>query len=126
MRISKQRFVSDRTPYHMDILRHQHPDAPDSALEFWAKDRAEKEYRTGRVYADPVQIEKAKINVYDPEAKFGSGEASGVNLRFNPAGPMVSIMSLSYKELRELVQDGLVLLKSTGEWNSELDDPEAA
>lgn len=124
MRESKAQFIKRRIPYHMDILRERHPDAPDRALDFWAEDAAEKEWRTGRVYSEPVCIEQGTVHVYDPKAKFGSGSADGVNLRFNPGGPMVSVMSLSYGELRELVSEGLAVLRATGEWISELDDPD--
>jgi hypothetical protein len=120
MRKSKQRFIGDRIPYHQAILAEKHPDVPLRALEYWAKDAAEKEYRKGRVYADPVQIESAEIHVYDQHASYGSGQDRGINLRFNPGGPMVSVMSLSYAEARELAIDLINHIDADGEWSSDL------
>lgn len=119
MKESRSQFIARRTDYHASIIREKHPDIPDRALYYWAKDAAEKEWRTGRVYADPVQVEHAKISVYNPAEKFGSGYADGLNLRFNPGGPMVSIISLSYAEGRELALALIIALQDSGNWDTD-------
>lgn len=119
MEESKEAFIARRLDYHKAVLREKHGDIPDNALDFWAKDAAEKEFRTGRVYADPVQVEQATISVYDPREQFSSGNAQGLNLRFNPGGPMVSVMSLSYPEARELAITLIARLITRGEWRQE-------
>lgn len=119
MRPSKQRFIADRLDYHRNALRDKYPDMPESVVDHWAEREGEQEYRTGRVYADPVQIEVDKIHMYDPKENFGSGDATGMNLRFNPAGPMVSVMSLSFAEAKELAEDIITELRARGEWRAE-------
>lgn len=116
---SKNEFIMRRTPLHMDILRDRHEDIPENALEFWARDYAEREYRTGRVYADPCHVEMGEIHVYDPSSTFSSGRTQGLNIRFGPAGPMVSIIAQSYEEARELAKGLVRALRTAGEWTEE-------
>lgn len=112
---SKAQYIARRLDYHKAVLKERHHDIPDSALKYWAEQEAEKEYRQGRVYADPVVIQATEISVYDTTQKFAAGKDRGVHLRFNPGGPMVSIMQLSFAELRELVIDAMETLEEEGQ-----------
>jgi len=111
---SKAQYIKRRLEHHRILLKERHKDIPDSALGYWAEQEAEKEYRQGRVYADPVVVQVAEIGVYDINEKFSSGKDQGVQLRFNPGGPMVSVMSLSFPELRELAIQAMYILEAEG------------
>lgn len=123
---SKAQYIARRMDYHKAVLKEKHQDIPDSALKYWAEQEAEKEYRQGRVYAEPVVIRATEIGVYDTTQRFASGKDRGVELRFNPGGPMVSVMSLSFAELLELVIDAMALLTQENQNNRmflDLEDP---
>jgi hypothetical protein len=115
MRETKAQFIERRLDYHKALLKEKYDDIPDSALAFWAEDAAEKEWRNGRVYSDPVAVQCTEISVYDTTQKFASGRAAGISLRFSPAGPMVSVMSLSYAEAAELAEAIVYALQDLGE-----------
>lgn len=119
MKLNKQEYIHSRMDYHRAVLAERHPDIPAEALGYWAEHAALEEYRTGRVYADPPQVETGYINVFNPKSRFGSGEARGISLRFNPGGPMVSIISLSYAEGRELAESLIRTLRDEGEWHED-------
>jgi hypothetical protein len=103
-------YLIKRRGYHEATLRAAHPEIPEEALRNWAEFKAEQDWRTDRVYEDPVQIEQESIRVHGREAK-----VAGANLRFGPAGPMVSIISLSHAELRELALEAIDYLRARGE-----------
>ncbi|HLY75930.1 MAG TPA: hypothetical protein VKU80_17555 [Planctomycetota bacterium] len=115
MFLSREGFIRTRTAYHKAHLLEQtkkfqaRGEIPDEALENWARYQAELDWKRKRVYDRPATLTPASVWQYDHREP-------GVNIRFNPDGPMVSVISLSFAELRELVLDGETFLDDLGEW----------
>lgn len=115
----RDQFIQEVYPKHLKAFQEQYPDASEQALAFWVTDASEKEWRVGRVYEQPAEVEITEINVYDPTASFTSGKAEGLHLRFNPGGPMVSITNMSFAEGKELALALITALKAVDCWTAE-------
>lgn len=111
--MNREQFIEGRTAYHKVILNAQNAGTgiPDHAIDFWAKAEAEKDWMRTRVYDHPVEVSAGNVWTHDRHVP-------GAKLSFNPDGPMVSVMSLSFEELRELMVSGIKFLRAKGEWPS--------
>lgn len=109
--MDREQFIEDRTNHHRVVITAAHAGEgiPEHAIEYWARQQAETDWRRTRVHDQPVEVAEGRVWTHDKHT-------DGVQLRFNPGGPMVSIMSLSYEELRELMVSGIKFLRAHDEW----------
>jgi hypothetical protein len=108
----RESFIARATERHKVAIVTEHggADIPERAIAMWARQQAETDWKRTRVYDHPVELASAEVWMHDHKE-------AGVELRFNPDGPMVSIMSLSHAELRDLARDAIAYLTARGEWS---------
>lgn len=108
--MDREKYIEERTAHHKVVLSAAHAGEgiPEHAIDYWAKQQAETDWKRNRVYDLPVEVSHGNVYTYDRHTP-------GAHLNFNPGGPMVSIQSLSYEELRELTMAALRFLEASDE-----------